>query len=171
MDHSIAEEADTATLHKLDAERKDAEAKLEASLAFGYINLESSNGLVHNNCKALSFQSVDAFNRWFETNPGTFAVQVNVSAQDIICIVDRVLSDEEQEILRDRGEAINQIMAERRALREKANADAKALEDKRTEELETLVELGKKCQHNHGAVIEDNAKLKKEIKDLQKRVK
>ena len=140
------------------------EKKIEEHLAWGHINFEGTNGLVHNNCRAMEFESADEMNAWFKEHVGHFAAQVNITDGSIICIVDRVMDDDMREVMELKGEALSRIMAELKAQRDEAKEKQKAEEDRRTAELEDLVALGKKCKDNHGAVIEENAKLKKQLK-------
>lgn len=169
-DADVKHDAAPVVKHEPTPEEVAAETKLRESLEWGHISLEAKNGIVHSNCKAVQFQSVEAMNKYFKDNPGLFSVQTDVSASDIVCIVDRVLSKEEQDILNDQGTALQEILERKRKERAEAAQAQKDFEDNRLKQMDDLMELGKKCQANHGAVIEDNKKYKKQIEDLKAEV-
>jgi hypothetical protein len=146
-----------------------ADKKLEATLAWGHINFESDKGITQSNVKAFAFATVHEMNEWFEKNPGHFAVQVMGVRDYIVCLINKVLSSEEQQLLEDRADAIAKIMEEKRLAREEAEKLTEEGQAKARAEVDRLMNLGRKCEHNHGAVLKEIDKFKKEVKELRKK--
>lgn len=149
---------------------------LDEFLNWGHINFESANGVIQSNCRAIGFagsseQIAAAMNEYFEKHPGTFAAQIFTDGGGTIAIVNRTMTEEDQAILADSADVIRDLTAQRK----KARDDAKLKEEEelkaRVAKLEELQKLGEKCVSNHGAVIEDNSKLKKENESLRKQLK
>lgn len=145
-----------------------AKKSLGEFINWGHINFESANGLIHSNCRAVEFKTAEEMNKYFEDNIGTFATQIFAVGDRCIAIVNRRLDEEGQAIMQDHGDAIRKYVEEAGKKRAEAKEKEEAELKERVANLERLQELGKKCEHNHGAVIEENQKLKKEVKQLRK---
>lgn len=166
MDNTVAEEV----AKNLTPGAQTEEEKLDESLKFGSINYESANGVVQSNCKAMQFATVDELNEYFRAHPGTFATQVSSDPTGILCIVNRTLTKEEQTILEEQGDVMRTMLAEKKKQREDAKAAEEAANQAKLDEVERMLALGRQCEKNHAAVIEDNGKLKKENASLRKTV-
>ncbi len=144
--------------------------KLGEFLAWGHINFESANGVIQSGCRAVVFDSAEAMNSYFEEHNGIFAAQIFPMEGKLVALCNRTLDEDDQLVLSDYHEEVRKKVAELKEGREKAKLDEEnALKD-RVAELERLQEIGKKCEHNHAAVIEDNQKLKSEAASLRKQV-
>lgn len=142
--------------------------KLGEFLEWGHINFESANGVIQSNCKAVEFQTADEMNKWFADSPGVFATQIFPMDGKLVAICNRVMDEEEQADLSARADAIRKYVEEAKAKRQEAKLlEEKTLEERAAEQ-ERLIEVGKKCEHNHGAVIEENQKLKRDLKKARK---
>lgn len=114
------------------------------------------------NCKMLFFVTPEDLNDWFDANPGHILFDWKTSAGGVLyCIIGQVLSPEEQDDMELRASVINEEVEKRkqeRAAQLEAHAEklkAEIAENKR------LIEVGKKCEHNHGALIKEKRKNKK----------
>lgn len=145
----------------------------------GHIN--TSLGLhAHSGARAMEFESADDMNAWFQEHGlGLIVVHVEPFAQVLpdgtmrtrfFVMVVKQLSNEQT----DRMAKIQGIIAQELAKLDEAEeaqkeADAAAKAKELAEERE-LQALGRKCRDNHGGVIEENAKLRKENKTLRAKV-
>lgn len=171
------------TIKQMTSPPVDPEVKLQKSIDFGAIAFESDRGVIQSNCMAKLFWPTygeggvlvkgadEALNEYCKNNIGLIAVQMMAMSDGLLmCIFNRVLDQDEQDILRDKQEVIQQLLAEKKKLREEAHQAEMDANDKRLKELEDLQEQGLKCRHNHAAVIDENQLLKKEVRDLKKRL-
>lgn len=142
-----------------------------AAIQLGKIAVESPNGVNYSGVKAMEFTTAAAMNEWAEQNFGTMVVQVVPLADgSVLAFVAKILSDEEIQEMAD----INAIVAEekerRKMARQAAEIEARNAADKAAEERRELEKLGRNCRDNHGAVMDDNAKLRKEVKTLKSKL-
>lgn len=105
--------------------------------------------------KALSFNSVDDLNKWFEQNPGFLVVELlamkGLMGDSLVAIITKQLSDpEELAAFEARSQFVNEQMAKWKEERDAAKeAEVKRKETEERERIR-LVNLGRKCEENHG---------------------
>ncbi len=159
---------DPTETNEVEVKQAEANAKLDEELLFGHIALESDKGIVTSACKALAFDTADAMNAYFEKHQGLFCNQVLTANNQIVAIVNKVFSEEQQQMLEDKADIIRDLEAAKAKERHEAKLEAERINVEAKKEIDRLVALGRKCDANHGAVIEDNAKMKKELTKLRK---
>lgn len=120
-------------------------------------------------CKMEVFESTTDLNKFFEENKGFLVVDIIPRANgQLVVLYNKALNDEEMEMLTQYQSDWEEFREQKMASRREADALEKAAEKKlETEKLE-LQELGRKCRDNHAAVIEDNQKLKAELKKAKR---
>lgn len=142
----------------------------------GGISIESPNGVNYSGTKAMEFESIEAMNAWFEGNFGHLVVQLfphtrvekdGALRTGIVAIVAKVFDEEELQELADINAIVGELKAKRKAEREAQELENQLAQQKHEDDLKELQALGRKCRENHGGVIEDNIRLKKEVKTLK----
>jgi hypothetical protein len=134
----------------------------------GHINVDLTDTAA-SSCRALGFSGTQQMNEFFEREgDGLIVVYIGVMSDGIVALVAQTMSDEERQELME----VQYLVAEQMEVRRKAREEAKAKAGEATRKLEedrrALVELGRKCRDNHAAVIEENTRLKKELKREKK---
>ncbi len=135
---------------------------------FGHISLHMDGGRIYSRTKAVTFDSPDEMNGYFEENKGLIVVMTSILADgSIVCLLAKGMSDVEIQELQEYQADLDRLREARWADRRKAETEQKIAEEKRLQDERDLQLLGRKCRENHGSVIEDNASLKKEVKKLK----
>jgi hypothetical protein len=105
--------------------------------------------------KALSFDSAEALNKWVTENPGFLCVELltmkGLMGDKLVAVLTKQMSDpEELAAYEARADIINTEMSKWRAERDAAKeAEVRRKEDEERERVR-LVNLGRKCEENHG---------------------
>lgn len=134
----------------------------------GKINIAHSRG-VYSGVKLERFSEWEDLNRFFEKFGGQGVVmtelpQVDPKTGEILVFISKNYSDEEIAELNEISNLISAEMEKRKALRAENEAKIEAERIRQQVEAKRLQEVGRKCESNHGQVIEENSKLKKQLK-------
>ena len=144
------------------------EAKAEPGVGAGFVNFVIPGVGPQPGCRVKRFLTAGDLNEWAEQNRGLVIVSLHGDGEGgLFAVVARVYGEsdlaEEMEVQQE----ARRLVAERRAIKEKSQeADALARIEREKEE-NRLRDLGRKCAKDHGGVIEDNSRLKKELKTLR----
>lgn len=124
----------------------------------GTINFDGKPG-----CRAVAFVDADAMNEFFAKNNGCLVVQMfpDILHGGIVVLYTIVLSDEELELMNDRQQALDELTAEKTRERLASAQASRDAENAVKAEVNRLAALGKKCEHDHNGLVEENRKLKK----------
>lgn len=118
----------------------------------------------------MEFADVAEMNAWAKEHKddGMFAVQTNVCSDGrVVAFIQQTMNDEQLQELQEFSYEYEQFKEKRKEQKLKAMAEEEAAKTKAITDSKELQELGKKCRDNHGSVIEENVKLKKELKKLK----
>ena len=143
---------------------------------FGYLHTDFTNSSAYSHSKLMEFAHADLLNEWFKENRGyivhALGVRKGSTAHGLhdlyYVLVNKIRTDEEIQESQDIASIVEEQLEKKRSERMKAQLDAEEAREKAEQVRAELLELGRKCKDNHGAVIEDNIKLKKEVKKLRK---
>lgn len=128
----------------------------------------SMHGHGQSNCLAIQFESAHAMNNWFESNRGCNLLYLQPHGNGTLAIVSRVMSKEEWQEYQDIQVEVSAAIAKRREARQMAEMELEVKKQEAEREARELQVVGRRCREHHGAVIEENTKLKKELKKLRK---
>ena len=122
----------------------------------GWVNFVDERGS-HTGCKAALFTSVTDLNQFCESHRGLLFAHVSPRPDGtIFALYTRMLTQEDQDLLNLQQADWEAFRAKKR--KERDAADAKRLEaeeqamkdaEAKRQEIERLVEVGRKCEHNH----------------------
>ncbi len=138
---------------------------------FGFISLHMDGGRIYSGTQLMRFDRYNEMNEYFEEHTGLLVVTMfpmhGLTGSHILALVATGISDEEREELMAYQQDLNRLRDERHAAKNAAKEHAAIAEAKRLNDERELQALGRKCRENHGAVLEDNHKLRKENKRLK----
>jgi len=126
-------------------------------------------------CTVVPFTDEKDMNRWFENNLGFMLVNVVTMATPegttLLGIVSPIHTPEEITEMQEIQAEVQAALEKRRAQREKDRQEREKAEKAAEIEEKRLAGVGRACEQNHGAVIEENRKLREEVAKLRKKVK
>jgi hypothetical protein len=121
-------------------------------------------------CAAIEFRDAIEMNSFFADNPNRLVVAVfptqrrfmgGVVEFYITCLYTKILTDEEIAEFNEVQSEARRLIDERKAKREAARKLIEEEKVKQLQEQKRLLDLGRKCEENHGGLVEENRKLKK----------
>lgn len=138
----------------------------------GHINVSFNSQINYSNVKPMTFERVEDLEAALKDKPGHIVVWMgNDKFGNIVVLVSRELSDEEINELHEWQGDLERLRNERRMERAKATIAQKEAEAAAEKEQQNLIAEGRTCREHHGALIEDNRKLKSEVQSLRKQLK
>lgn len=139
----------------------------------GHIDVDLGHGQSVPACRVMEFESSDAMNSFFEQNRNFLATRIFTRRRafnegEVLCVlISQRYTEEQYDDMILVQQVMDEQLAKLRASREEQKEkDAEAAVAQERDEKE-LKELGKRCREHHANVIDENAKLKKELKKLR----
>lgn len=158
---------------KVNALPEDTVEKLEHRKFFDGSFGMTVDGRGYAAVRAASFGTVEEMLAFFDRQNGEGRGYLIVGTPPVlngrlVVFFTSVVDDETMELIQAHGEAVAQLREKIREEVRTREAAAEEMRQKIEEEQQRLRSLGERCEHNHGAVIEENSKLKAELKKLRK---
>ena len=111
----------------------------------------------------------DQINEFFEANPNQLVVGLfPIGDAAVIMFYTATLTPEEIEKINRFGREIRAKMAEEEAKAEEMKQENKIKVEKAVQEQNRLADVGKTCESNHGAIMDEYRDLKARVKKLEK---
>jgi hypothetical protein len=111
------------------------------------------DGGSYSGCKLERFSTIEDLNKFFEANENMTVMDMwpgTGQNPDWYVLYTNFMDPEEKADFDDAAEELRGIMARKREERRKAELETLTAEEKAARETERLVEVGKKCEANHG---------------------
>jgi proline racemase len=159
-------------IENTDAQRPSESASEKSALerseknGQGFINIGGTFNGHYSKCSVKEFMGFDgpidkAINGFFEVNRGFLVVDVKYGGSNALVFYTKTLDDRETHVLTKYAQALEDKVREELAAEEAEEEKRLQAEELKKDAERQLIELGRRCQENHGAVIEENRKLKK----------
>lgn len=147
-----------------------SEMKAQNEKLKGKLNVSFRDSMTYSEVKVMTFETGEQMEEKLGELPGHILVgMANDKFGNIVALVSRELTDEEQEDLQETGA----ILQERKAERAKAKAEAeRQMAEKRAEaerEVNELLAMGRKARDYN--LFEKNRELEKKVEELNKELK
>lgn len=148
---------------------EDKKSEVLAKEYPGKINVADVRGN-YPGCEAKEFKSAEEMNAFFSENPNRLVVMIAPRAraypggikEDVIfCLYTKVVTEEELREQAEVQEEVNKAIEKRRAARAEVEEKVREERIKQEQEQKRLIEVGRKCEHHHASLVEENRKLKK----------
>ena len=122
-------------------------------------------------CTVVPFTDEKDMTRWFENNLGFMLVNLVEFDGHLLGVVSPIHTPEEIQEMNELQAELQASLEKKRAQREKDRQEREKAEKAAEIEEKRLAGVGRACEQNHGAVIEENRKLREEVAKLRKKVK
>lgn len=115
----------------------------------GKIVYVTPSGQSFHGCATQRFNDSEAMNGFFRDNPGYLLVDLKLYGDTYLCVYTAALEDEDLELLKDHGQAIEKVREE--ITKERLTLAQKQEEEAAKQQAETnrLVSVGVKCEADH----------------------
>lgn len=146
-------------------EMKKQNAELKGPLTVSFNSMTTYSGV-----RCMTFETAKQMEEELGRLPGHIIAWLgNDKFGNIVAIVSRELSDEEQEDLHEAGRILEERKAERQKLKAEALVKEAEAREKAEKEVNDLLALGRKARDHN--IIEKNRELEKQVEELRREIK